>query len=94
MNNNDLKKINIFIFLLLFFTIISGYYLNEDSLGGAKNDFFLHLPISQSFNINFNETWNKFGVDPQTRNSPVFWVFVSYLIKFISIDLFRFLNKN
>ena len=92
MNNNDLKKINIFIFLLLFFTIISGYYLNEDSLGGAKNDFFHHLPIAQSFNINFNETWNKFGIDPGTRNSPVFWVFVSYLIKFISIDLFRFLN--
>ena len=62
------------------------------SIIACTNDFFHHLSIAQSFNINFNETWNRFGIDLGTRNSPVFWVFVSYLVKFISIDLFRFLN--
>ena len=92
MIKKNLNKKNIIIFLFFSFTIIIGYYFNEDSLGGAEHDFFYHLNISNLFNENFGNTWNKYGVDPVNRNSPIFWILVSFIIKFTSVDLLRFLN--
>ena len=40
---NNLKLKNFIIPIILFFTIILGFIFNEDSLGGAKNDFYSHL---------------------------------------------------
>ena len=80
------------IFLILYLTVLLGFYFNEDSLGGAEHDFIYHLNISNLFNENFSNTWNKYGVDPVNRNSPIFWILVSFIIKFASVDLLRFLN--
>ena len=69
-----------FIFLIFYFTILIGFYLNEDNLGGAINDSVHHFKIVEKFNDDFLGTLKNFG-DPshgmQTRNSPVFWIFLS-----------------
>jgi len=46
-------KISYLIFFISYLTILSGYLLNEDSLGGAKVDFLYHLNIADNFRYNF-----------------------------------------
>lgn len=83
------------IFLILYLSVIFGYYFNEDSLGGATDDAIHHFKIAQKFNSNFYETLLNFGnsdYDLATRNSPVFWIFISILNKYFTYDTIRFLN--
>ena len=84
------------IFLIFYLTVLLGFYFNEDNLGGAAHDSIYHLKIVQKFNENFYETFSNFGTHELglgTRNSPVFWVFIFILNKFISLDLIRLLNS-
>ena len=86
----------IIIFLIFYLTILLGFYFNEDNLGGATHDSIYHFKIVQKFNENFYETFSNFGTHELglgTRNSPVFWVFMSMFSKFISFDLIRLLNS-
>jgi len=98
--NNSEKFSNRFInliFLLSYITILTGFFYGEDSLGGAKGDYIYHLNIANSFNLNFIETWTGFGFGEdglQTRNSPVFWVIISVINKFLSHDLIRLINTS
>ena len=94
LSNN--KFINL-VFLIFYSTIIIGFLYNEDSLGGAKGDYLYHLAISNNFSSNFFNTWDGFGYGEtglQTRNSPVFWIIISLLNKFLSHDLIRILNTS
>ncbi len=94
------NKINIQIkyllfFLFLYLTIFVGYYFNEDNLGGAIHDSTYHFKISEKFNQNFYQTFSDFGgseVGMSSRNSPIFWIFLSLLDKFFSYDTIRTLN--
>jgi hypothetical protein len=84
------------IFLIFYLTVLLGFYFNEDNLGGAAHDSIYHFKIVEKFNENFYETFSNFGTHELglgTRNSPVFWVFMSMLNKFISLDLIRLLNS-
>jgi len=90
----DLK---FFLFIAFFYsTIFFGFFLNEDNLGGAKWDFDYHFNISKQFSINFLDTFYKFGNEEYsgmaTRNSPVFWAFLSIFIDHFSYDQIRLLN--
>ena len=83
------------IFLALYLSVLLGFYFNEDNLGGAINDATYHFKISQKFNQNFNETIINFGgegLGMSNRNSPVFWIFLSFLDKILSYNEIRFLN--
>ena len=65
----------LFLYSLFYSTILLGFYFNEDSLGGAKADFFYHYNISQKFSENFFLTYNAYGSSADgmnARNSPVF----------------------
>ena len=94
-------KFNYFnVFLILFFcyfSILIGFYFNEDSLGGAQNDFNYHYKISLEFAKNFLVTFNDFGTRENTsmgtRNSPLFWIIISQLIKIFSYDVLRIINS-
>ena len=93
-NNSNLKII--FIFLLFYISILIGFYLNEDSLGGAKGDFNYHFKISLAFSKNFFETFKGFGTQEAsmgTRNSPVFWIIISQISKYISYETLRIINS-
>ena len=83
------------IFFLFYLTVIFGYYLNEDNLGGAMHDAVHHFKISEKFNENFYYTLSNFGNHAEglgTRNSPIFWIFLSFLIKFFSYETLRLIN--
>jgi len=90
------RFINLF-FLIGYLTIFIGFFYNEDSLGGAKGDYLYHLNISNNFSLNFLETWKGYGhgeTGLQTRNSPIFWIIISILNKFLSHDFIRILNTS
>ena len=84
-----------FVFFIFYLTVLFGFYFNEDNLGAAASDSIYHFNIVQKFNENFSETFTNFGkheFELGTRNSPIFWIFMSLLNKFIAIDLIRLLN--
>ena len=90
------KNFGIFlIFLIFYLTILIGFYLNEDNLGGAIKDSAHHFKIVEKFNDDFLGTLKNFG-DPahglQTRNSPVFWMFLSYFTEYLSFENIRLIN--
>ena len=89
------KKYYLLFFFLLYLTVLFGFYFDEDNLGGAMHDATYHYRISEEFNKNFYQTFLNFGTgdgDMGTRNSPVFWIFLSFLDEYISYDFIRFLN--
>jgi hypothetical protein len=89
------KKYYLLFFFLLYLTVLLGLYFDEDNLGGAMHDATYHYRISEEFNKNFYQTFLKFGTADGvmgTRNSPVFWIFLSFLDEYFSYDFIRFLN--
>ncbi len=87
----------LFIFFLFYLTVLLGLFFNEDNLGGAMNDAIIHFEISKKFNINFSQTFLLFGTHESglsTRNSPVFWIFLSFLNKCFSYEIIRILNTT
>lgn len=97
---NNLKKIisnnyYLLFFLFLYFSVLLGFYFDEDNLGGAIFDSTYHFKISEEFNKNFLYTFENFGdrqKDLGTRNSPIFWIFLSIFEKYFSYDIIRFFN--
>lgn len=97
-SNQILKYKNaLLVFILFYITILIGFFFNEDSLGGARVDFIHHYEISLKFSENFLQTFQNFGSFEEgmdTRNSPVFWILISFLNIFISEDILRILNSS
>jgi hypothetical protein len=93
MNNNIKEKYFIYLlFSSLYVSLLIGLYLNEDNLGGAAHDSMHHFKISEKFSENFFKTFNEFGNIEQTRNSPIFWIFLSFFSKLFSYKSIQFLN--
>ena len=87
----------LFLYSLFYLTILLGFYLNEDSLGGARADFLYHYNISQKFSENFFLTFDEYGKNidgMNARNSPIFWVIISYFNNFISSEFLRLINSS
>lgn len=85
------------IFFLFYLSILFGFYLNEDSLGGAQNDFEYHYNISLAFIKNFSKSFEDFGTQGSfmgTRNSPVFWIILAQFSKIFSYDFLRLVNSS
>ena len=89
------KKIKYF-YIIFYCTILVGFYFEEDTLGGAKHDYEFHLRFIIAFKDNFTYTLNNFGVgDLYARNSPIFYIFLSFFNKVIpNIDLIRLINSS
>ena len=84
------------LFIVIFLGIISlifAAYIGEDSLGGAKHDFLFHAKYINNFAENFQNAFNDFGKTFEVRNSPVFYIYSSLLVKFgFKIELLKYLN--
>ena len=92
---NIINKKYYLLFFLLYLTVLLGLYFDEDNLGGAMHDASYHFRISEEFNKNFYQTFLKFGGSDDgmaSRNSPVFWIFLSFLNEYFSYDIIRFFN--
>ncbi len=89
------KNQYLFIFFFFYLSVIVGYYFNEDNLGGAANDSIYHFKISEKFNEDFYLTFLQFGnheIGMGTRNSPIFWIFLSFFENFLNYDVIRIIN--
>ena len=85
-----------FIFFIFYISILIGFFFNEVSLGGAKSVFNHYYKISLSFAENFLTTFREFDTEEAkivTRNSPIFWIILSQVSKFISYDFLRVINS-
>ena len=88
----NLKLKNFIIPIILFFTIILGFIFNEDSLGGAKNDFYSHLERTLLFKQDFFYYFINYDT-LEHRHSPIFFIFSSKILNFSkSVEIFRFLH--
>ncbi len=79
---------------LLFLSIIFSYICSEDTLGGAKYDYYFHEKFIILFAEDFINTFSNYGQgELYARNSPVFYIFLSFIHKTgISLDFIRYLN--
>ena len=91
-----MKKYRPYLFFLPFYiSLLIGFYFNEDNLGKASFDALYHFDMSKKFNENFFETFLLFGSDNPgyaTRNSPIFWIFLSFINKFLNYEIIRLLH--
>ena len=72
MNINS-RNINI-IYLFLYFSLLAGFYFNEDFAFGYKNDYSLHRYLIISLKEDFLKTllnFDKFGMS----HSPIYYIF-------------------
>ena len=81
-------------FLICYLSIIVGFYLDENSVGGAKHDYVWHIIFIEGFKNNFILTIKNFGSDVNlgTRNSPIFYIIFGLLNKIIQLEYLRILN--
>ncbi len=74
------KKINIFI-ILIYFSLLFGFFYGEDSIGGAFTDYKGLSHISEKFKSNFLFTLLSYD-DLGHRQSPVFYILKSIFLNF------------
>lgn len=97
MNNYFIKKnYHIITFIFLYFSIIFGFILGENTTLGPKNDFNHALKQVFLFEKNFLHTFlNYDDIEFPTRISPIFIIIIFFFKKiFIDIDLVRFIILN
>ena len=84
----------VYIYILLYLTLLIGFYFNEDFAGGYKVDYFIYKNITSAFNIDLKNSlifYERFDVN----TSPIFILLLTYLHKILNNDTFvRFLNLN
>ncbi len=89
--NNSIKIDSICFFLFL--SIIFSYIISEDTLGGAKHDFLIYEKIIYLFSNDLLGTLKNYASYGFTRNSPIFFIFLSFLHKIgLGIDTIRYIN--
>ena len=92
-----MKKLKIpnLIFSLVLISLIASYILGEDSLGGAKHDYLFHQKFIELFAKDFNNTIQFYGAENyNARNSPVLYIFLSFLIKLgFPLEFIKYLNS-
>ena len=86
------KKNFYLIFLTFYLSLLLGFFLNEDTAGGAFQDFIYHLNIRDFF-LNSNLHGLKNYLETESVHSPVFIIFLKYLLNSGEfIGRFIFLN--
>jgi hypothetical protein len=81
-------------FLFLYGSLIVGFFLNENTLGGSIADYQNQKIISQKFAENFFDLLFNFNKEP-TRHSPVLIIILSFFEKFrINDNIIRIINLH
>ena len=90
------RNYHITTFILLYLSLLFGFYNNENTTFGPKIDFEHALKQVKLFEENFIYTFLNYDkIESPTRISPLF-ILVIFLFKkiFINIDLVRFILLN
>ena len=83
---------NTFVFIVLYFSFIIGFILNEDSAGGAIQDYSFHLGVREFF-LDDTIYGLKNYLETKAVHSPIFIIFLKYLL-FLGEDLGRLVFLN
>lgn len=96
LNNIFIKNFRLLIFTFFYFSILLGFFLDENSTLGAQVDFLYHMKTLVTFDENLNYALlNYHTIDSPTRISPVFLLYLFYLkYFFVNIDIMRFISLN
>lgn len=91
----NISKRNIFIiYLLLYLSLLAGFYFNEDFASGYLYDYHIHSKYVFLFESNFLKTFLNFDKET-TSHSPVYYIFFLFLKKIsISEDMTRLINLH
>lgn len=84
--NNEYKK-EIFFFLFLYITLLTSFFLGENSTGGAISDYINQKKASEDFASKFLKTFFEYDTY-NTRHSPVLIIFLSFFEKIKLPDFF------
>ena len=96
MNYNFSKSYNIIlIFVLLYISLITGFFFDENLNLGAKPDWFTtDLPVINDLSIDLQNTLLNYEIYNH-RHSPVYLIFLSFLKKAgISFEYIRLIHLN
>tara|TARA_Y100001970_G_scaffold287642_1_gene412819 strand:- start:952 stop:2211 length:1260 start_codon:yes stop_codon:yes gene_type:complete len=88
----SISKKNIFIIFLLYFSLILGFYLNEDTIGGAFNDYSGLLYLPERFKSDFWYTFFNYE-SLGHRHSPIFFILRSFFLP-LGEDITRLIILN
>ncbi len=94
---NIKNNYNIIIYLILYFSLLLGFFINEDFTIGYKIDHLIHLKIIERFNQDFFGSllnFDKQNLEFTSAHSPFFYI-VYLLLKKISFNsdiILRILN--
>ena len=81
-------------FLFFYGSLIVGFLLNENTLGGSILDYQNQKKISQKFSENFFDLLFNFNKEP-TRHSPVLIIILSFFEKFrVNDNIIRIINLH
>ena len=83
-------------FIILYSTVIFGFYLDENITSGPKLDFYHMLKQVSEFENNFLETLLNYDqIEHHTRISPIFVLIIFFFKKvFTDMDILRFFFLN
>ena len=76
-----ISKRNNYLILLVYLSIILGFIINEDTLGGAFADYNTLDHVAFKFYDNFIKTLLNYD-DLNHRQSPIFYIFKSFFLDF------------
>jgi hypothetical protein len=95
-NKNYKNNLNVITSIFLYLTLVAGFLLNEDSLGGAINDYNFHVPIIFAFKKDISDTLKIYGSSEMiARNSPFFYILYGSIVRFVeNLNLLRFINVH
>ena len=85
-NNNLINFLDRYLLLILYSSLIIGFFLNENTLGGSFSDYQNQKIISQKFSEDFLNTFLNFDKEPH-RHSPVLTIVLSVFEKFNISDV-------
>jgi len=87
LTNYNKNKLEITFVFILYISLLIGFFLNENSTGGAYLDYLNQKKISQDFAGNFYKTFFSFD-KYSTRHSPVLIILLSFFEKINLNDIF------
>ena len=89
------KVNNIAFFFVLYFSLLTGFYFDENLNFGSYYDWInVYVPPIKDFSENFGETLLNYDQYGQ-RHSPIFIILLSFLFKIgISFDVIRIINLH
>jgi hypothetical protein len=93
-NNDLINFLDKYLILILYFSLIIGFFLNENTLGGSIKDYINQKIISKKFSENFINTLLNYDKEPH-RHSPLLIIILAIFEKFNVNDvIIRLINLH